>query len=119
MIEGIDHVQIAGPAGCENAARAFYVGLLGMREVDKPEALRSRGGAWFVCGSSQLHVGIEEDFRPAKKAHPAFRTADVASLFDRLTAAGHACTWDEMVPGTRRFYVDDPFGNRLEFLEAE
>jgi catechol 2,3-dioxygenase-like lactoylglutathione lyase family enzyme len=117
VIIGFDHVQIAGPAGCEGAMREFYSGLLGMTEVEKPEVLKPRGGVWFVCGSGQLHVGIEAEFTPAKKAHPAFRVSDVAALFDRLTGAGFPCAWDEMVPGVRRFYGHDPVGNRLEFLQ--
>ncbi|HXH60330.1 MAG TPA: VOC family protein [Fimbriimonadaceae bacterium] len=117
MIKGIDHVQIAGPPGCEAKMREFYGGLLGMIEVEKPELLKPRGGAWFECGTGSLHIGIEQDFVPAKKAHPAFRVADVGALYETLTASGRSCSWDEMIPGVRRFYVHDPVGNRLEFLQ--
>jgi catechol 2,3-dioxygenase-like lactoylglutathione lyase family enzyme len=104
----IDHVQVAAPPGCEEAARAFYGGLLGLREVEKPPALRARGGVWF----EQLHVGVEEDFRPARKAHPAFVVGDLDSLAARIGEV----QWDDELPGVRRFYATDPFGNRLEFI---
>jgi catechol 2,3-dioxygenase-like lactoylglutathione lyase family enzyme len=116
MIRGIDHVQLAAPRGCEITARAFYGGLLGVQEIEKPEALKARGGAWFAAGAVQLHIGIEEPFNPAKKAHPALVVEDLDTLSQQLTAAGHKCTWDDAIPGTRRFYCDDPFGNRLEFV---
>jgi catechol 2,3-dioxygenase-like lactoylglutathione lyase family enzyme len=106
----IDHVQVAAPPGCEEEARAFYAGLLGLREVDKPASLQARGGIWF----EQLHVGVEEGFRPARKAHPAFVVDDLDALAARLGDV----QWDDAVPGVRRFYASDPFGNRLEFLEA-
>ena len=114
----IDHVQLAMPVGGEDAARAFYVGALGLVEVPKPPALAARGGAWFESqpAAVALHLGAEADFRPAKKAHPALRIADLDALAERLTAAGVAVRWDEELPGHRRFYADDPFGNRLEFL---
>ena len=109
----LDHVQVAAPPGCEDAARAFYGDLLGLVEVEKPEPLRGRGGVWF----EQLHVGVEEDFRPARKAHPALRVHDIDSLASRLTAAGKRVDWDEALPAIRRFYTSDPWGNRLELLE--
>ena len=108
----LDHVQVAAPPGCEEAARAFYGGLLGLAEVEKPEALRSRGGVWF----EQLHVGVEEDFSPARKAHPALRVDDLDALAERLAAAGARVQWDESLPGVRRFYTADPWGNRIELL---
>jgi GNAT superfamily N-acetyltransferase len=114
MIAGVDHVQIAAPPGAEPAARAFYGELLGLSELPKPERLRPRGGAWFAVGDEQLHVGIEQPFAPARKAHPALvvtRAADLRALADRLGAAGHEVSWDGP-----RFYVADPFGNRLELL---
>jgi ribosomal protein S18 acetylase RimI-like enzyme len=114
MIAGVDHVQVAAPPGSEDAARAFYGELLGLPELDKPERLRARGGAWFAVGDQQLHVGIEEDFAPARKAHPALavpRAADLDALAERLAAAGHAVDRDGP-----RIYVADPFGNRLELL---
>jgi catechol 2,3-dioxygenase-like lactoylglutathione lyase family enzyme len=107
----IDHVQVAAPPGCEADARAFYGGVLGLREVEKPESLRGRGGVWF----EQLHVGVEEDFRPARKAHPAFRVDDLDALAARIGDV----TWDDALPGVRRFYASDPFGNRLEFIQSD
>jgi len=112
----IDHVQIAAPEGCESAAREFYGGILGLRELEKPPLLRARGGCWFECGDRQLHIGVEKDFRPAKKAHPAFGVADFDALRDLLAKRGPILN-DETIPGTRRFYADDPWGNRLEFVE--
>ncbi|HTW24315.1 MAG TPA: VOC family protein [Candidatus Baltobacteraceae bacterium] len=112
----IDHIQIAAPAGCEDVAREFYGGILGMTEIEKPEALRPRGGCWFQCGDRQLHIGVEANFRPAKKAHPAFAVADFDALRETLAARGPVLN-DESIPGTRRFYADDPWGNRLEFVE--
>jgi catechol 2,3-dioxygenase-like lactoylglutathione lyase family enzyme len=118
---GVDHVQLAGPKECEPEARAFYGGLLGLEEVMKPPALAARGGCWFQCGAQQTHIGVESDFRAAKKAHPALRLADRASfnaLLARLTAHEVAIKPDdEAVPGVEaRFFVADPWGNRLEFL---
>jgi catechol 2,3-dioxygenase-like lactoylglutathione lyase family enzyme len=115
-----DHFQLAAPPGCEEAARAFFGDLLGLAEIAKPEPLRERGGCWFALGAHQLHIGVEDDFRPARKAHPAIRLdpADLDALAERLTAAGHPVTWDTSLPGERRFYVSDPWGNRLEFLTA-
>jgi predicted enzyme related to lactoylglutathione lyase len=115
---GLDHVQIAAPAGSEDNARRFYGELLGMAELPKPDALRARGGVWFACGDRQLHVGIAEPFAPATKAHPAlmFNAADLARLADRLTAAGCDVRWDDAIPGTRRFYTADPWGNRIEVV---
>ena len=109
----LDHVQLAAPPGCEEAARAFYGELLGLEEVEKPESLRGRGGVWF----QQLHIGVEEDFRPARKAHPALRVQDIDSIASRLTAAGKRVDWDGALPGIRRFYTSDPWGNRVELLE--
>jgi len=108
----LDHVQVAAPPGCEAAAREFYGELLGLEEVEKPEALRGRGGVWF----QQLHVGVEEDFRPARKAHPALRVQDIDAIASRLRAAGKRVEWDEALPGIRRFYTSDPWGNRVELL---
>jgi catechol 2,3-dioxygenase-like lactoylglutathione lyase family enzyme len=115
---GLDHVQIAAPPGCEAGARRFYGDVLGLQEVAKPEALRARGGVWFAVGEQQLHVGVEEPFAAARKAHPALRTdpAELDVLAARLDAAGAPVTWDETIPGVRRFYTADPWGNRLEIL---
>ena len=114
----LHHVQVSGPAGCEEDMRAFYTGVLGMVEVAKPEALRARGGAWFRAGSAELHVGIEEGFAPARKAHPGIAVADVAQLAEDVAAAGSPVTWDENIAGLRRFHTTDPVGNRLEFQQA-
>jgi catechol 2,3-dioxygenase-like lactoylglutathione lyase family enzyme len=113
----IDHIQIAAPKGCEPAAREFFGHLLGLEEIEKPEKLRSRGGCWFKIGTRQLHIGVENDFRPATKAHPAFAVEEIEALFRDLSGAGVRCQWDEAVNGIRRFYAQDPWGNRLEFTE--
>jgi catechol 2,3-dioxygenase-like lactoylglutathione lyase family enzyme len=114
---GLDHFQIAAPEGCEPVAREFYAVILGMPEIEKPAPLRSRGGCWFQCGRQQLHIGVERDFRPAKKAHPAFVASDLEELRQALLARGIKVTDDASRPGTRRFFAEDPWGNRLEFLE--
>lgn len=113
---GLHHVQLAMPAGEEARARAFYGGTLGMSEVAKPPELAARGGAWFRGGDLELHLGVEEPFRPARKAHPGILTDDLAVVAVALVAAGHEPEHDDAFPGFRRFYVDDCFGNRLEFL---
>jgi catechol 2,3-dioxygenase-like lactoylglutathione lyase family enzyme len=115
----LDHLQIAAPHGCEAAAREFYGSLLGLREIEKPEPLRSRGGCWFQCGYLQLHIGVETDFRPARKAHPAFVVHDLDALRRALLARGINMTDDNSLPGVRRFHTEDPWGNRLEFLESD
>jgi catechol 2,3-dioxygenase-like lactoylglutathione lyase family enzyme len=117
QITDLDHVQIAAPKGCEKEARRFFGTLLGLPEIEKPEPLRSRGGCWFQVGSRQLHIGVEEPFRPSLKAHPAFAVARIDSLFATLQAAGVQCAWDTVLSKPRRFYADDPWGNRLEFTE--
>ena len=117
MIEGIDHVQLAAPAGCEENARRFFGELLGLEEIEKPEPLRGRGGVWFRVGAQQLHVGVEAGFAPARKAHPAFAVGGYDALRARLRSAGVEITDDDSVPGLRRCYVDDPWGNRLELVE--
>jgi catechol 2,3-dioxygenase-like lactoylglutathione lyase family enzyme len=117
-ILGIDHVQVAAPAGCEEEARAFYGDLLGLEELPKPEPLRARGGCWFRAGAQELHVGVEEPFAPARKAHPGLVVADLDALVDRLRAAGLGPLPDDTIPGVQRFHVADPFGNRLELRQA-
>jgi catechol 2,3-dioxygenase-like lactoylglutathione lyase family enzyme len=117
-VTGIDHVQIAAPPGCEAAARGFYGELLGLEELPKPEPLVSRGGCWFRAGAQELHVGVEEPFAPARKAHPGFVVDDLEALRGRLAAEGVAVRDDRDLPGAVRFYADDPFGNRLEFRQA-
>jgi catechol 2,3-dioxygenase-like lactoylglutathione lyase family enzyme len=116
----LDHVQIAAPPDCEAEARRFFGDLLGLPEIKKPEPLRQRGGAWFAVGAHQLHVGVETEFVPAGKAHPAFSLspADLDLLASRLEDSGFDVTWDSSLPDQRRFYCRDPWGNRLEFLAA-
>jgi catechol 2,3-dioxygenase-like lactoylglutathione lyase family enzyme len=116
----IDHVQISCPPGSEDACRAFYAGVLGLPEVEKPPALAVRGGCWFrgtgELAGTELHLGVEADFRPARKAHPGMVRPDLDALADRLAAAGYPVTWSDDIPGRRRFHSADPHGNRLEFL---
>lgn len=114
----LDHIQIAAPEGCESAAREFYGALLGLPEIEKPEPLRARGGCWFQCGAQQLRIGVEREFRPAKKAHPAFVAGDLEELRQTLLAAGVRVIDDHSLPNTRRFFAQDPWGNRLEFVGA-
>lgn len=106
------------PAGREAAARAFYGTALGLREIRKPAPLAARGGVWYAVGDQELHLGVAEDFSPAKKAHPAFRAPDVAAVAERLREAGFAVRWDSALPDRPRFFTDDPFGNRVEILQA-
>jgi catechol 2,3-dioxygenase-like lactoylglutathione lyase family enzyme len=115
-LQRIDHVQVAGPPGCEPAARAFYGELLGLREIPKPALLAQRGGVWFELGSHELHVGVDPEFRPARKAHPAFTATHIDELAGRLAAAGALVDWNDDIRGVRRFYTADPFGNRLEIV---
>jgi catechol 2,3-dioxygenase-like lactoylglutathione lyase family enzyme len=112
----IDHVQLAMPAGEEEKARAFYRDLLGMAEIPKPPELARRGGCWFQSGGVQLHLGVEADFRAAKKAHPALRCRDYRALTARLRQAGFEVKEDENISGVRRGHVFDPFGNRIELI---
>jgi catechol 2,3-dioxygenase-like lactoylglutathione lyase family enzyme len=117
--EGIDHVQLAAPRGSESEGRRFFGELLGLLELPKPAPLAARGGLWFQCGAQQIHIGGELDFRPAKKAHPALRLRDEASLHalrERLSEAGVATRTDQEIEGIARFFADDPWGNRLEFV---
>lgn len=117
-ILAIDHVQLAMPPGEEAQARAFYVGVLGLSETPKPPTLAARGGVWFGNGAVHLHLGVESDFRPARKAHPALLVDDLATLEAACRAAGFPTQRDHELPGYERFYVADPFGNRLEFLQV-
>ena len=116
-VEGLDHVQLAMPRGGEPVAREFYAGLLGIGEVAKPPHLASRGGCWFEQGPLKVHLGIDADFRPSRKAHPAFLVTDLATLAARLADAGHVVSDDQPLTGFERRYVDDPFGNRIELME--
>ena len=118
-ILAIDHVQLAMPSGGEAQARVFYAGVLGLSEIPKPATLAGRGGAWFGNEDVQLHLGVEADFRPARKAHPALLVDDLVALEAACRAAGFAPQRDQELPGYDRFYVADPFGNRLEFLQPQ
>lgn len=117
-VVGIDHVQLAFPPGGEPAARAFYGDVLGLVEVDKPAVMRARGGMWFQAGPVQLHLGVEPDMRPSVKAHPALVVTELDGWVARLAAAG--CRWQpsDELPGVRRGHTWDPFGNRIELIEA-
>ena len=116
-VTGLDHVQLAMPTGREAEARAFYEGLLGLREVPKPPPLAKRGGCWFERGSAKVHLGVEAEFLPARKAHPAFLVDDLAALAESLTRAGCALRTDEPLEGYDRVFVHDPFGNRIELMQ--
>lgn len=116
-VEALNHVQLAMPAGEEAAARHFYEGILGIPEVEKPRHLARRGGCWFERGSLKVHLGVDADFRPAKKAHPAFTVKNLASLIQRLKNEGFEIVEDEPLAGYDRCYIADPFGNRIELME--
>ena len=116
-ILAIDHVQLAMPAGREDDARAFYQDMLGIREVAKPSHLAARGGCWFERGSLKVHLGVEQDFTPARKAHPAFIVDDLRTLSAKLEHGGYRVVADQPLEGYDRLYVDDPFGNRIELME--
>lgn len=118
-IVGLDHVQVAAPVGSEAAARAFFGDLLGLPEIPVPEGLRARKAVWFAAGTQELHIGIDPQFTAAAKAHPAFAVpADqLDQLAAELSAAGHDVRWDDAIPEVRRFYTDDPFGNRVELVQ--
>lgn len=117
-IVGLHHVQLAMPPGREEDATAFYEGLLGIPKVDKPPNLEARGGCWFESDSTRVHLGVEKDFSPARKAHPALLVVDLDSIRRRLEGAGVVVVDDEPLPGFDRFYAYDPFGNRLELLSV-
>jgi len=117
-ITAIDHVQLAMPAGGEEVATAFYQGLFGLERRPKPERLAVRGGCWFSNGSVEVHLGVEGDFRPAAKAHPALVVEDLDGLVTALGSAGYPTRFDTEIPSVRRCYVDDPFGNRIELIDA-
>jgi catechol 2,3-dioxygenase-like lactoylglutathione lyase family enzyme len=114
----LDHVQVAIPEGAEGEARTFYCALLGFSELEKPEALRAGGGLWLKAGSAELHLGVEIPFRPAAKAHPCFVVADLDAVDAVLLSHGYIVRPDERIQDRRRFFTDDPFGNRLEFVQA-
>jgi len=117
FIKRIDHIQLAAPIGSEEKARFFYQDILLLQEVEKPEELKKNGGVWFSNGEVHIHIGVEEPFTPAKKAHPAFEVNNVEGFASHLQRKGVAIQEDDRLPGANRFYVSDPFGNRLEFLQ--
>lgn len=116
---GLDHIQLAAPPHSEKAARQFYGDLLGLHEIEKPEALKSRGGCWFKCGAQEVHIGIQSDFSPAKKAHPGFTVNALEPLKLSLQKAGYPISLEPPIHGRSRFFTTDPFGNRIEFLAFE
>lgn len=117
MITALHHVQLAMPRGGEDEARAFYVGILGFTEVPKPSNLVTRGGLWLTSGTADVHLGVEDDFRPAKKAHPALLVDNLDEIRRVCESVGNMLTIDEPLEGYDRAYVADPFGNRIELLE--
>ncbi|MES2905589.1 MAG: glyoxalase [Pseudomonadota bacterium] len=117
MLQAIDHVQIAMPVGGEDVARSYYDKLLGLGEVPKPPKLAVRGGCWFESGSIRLHLGVEKDFRAAKKAHVAINVRGGQDLRRKLTTAGFMVKDDDEIDGVVRFFSEDPFGNKIEFIE--
>ena len=116
-VQRLDHVQLAMPPGGEDRAREFYHGLLGIPEIPKPADMAQRGGCWFERGELKVHLGVEQEFRPARKAHPGFIVSDLPALVTRCRAAGYALTENQSLPGYARVFVHDPFGNRIELME--
>lgn len=115
----LHHVQLAIPPGGEDQCVAFWGGILGMTDVEKPPELATRGGCWFRGGGLEVHLGVQPDFAPAHKAHPGVLVENLRHLASALERAGVEVSWDGEFPGHDRFYAPDPFGNRLEFLEAQ
>ncbi|MFD6275612.1 glyoxalase [Streptomyces sp. NPDC060209] len=115
--DGLHHVQLAIPPGAEALCREFWRDILGMTELEKPSELAARGGCWFRGGGLEIHLGVEDDFRPSSKAHPGILVSSLDVLAERLDDNGVSVTWDDAFPGYNRFYVLDKLGNRLEFLE--
>ena len=118
-VVALDHVLLAIPAGSEDLCRSFYTDLLGFAEIEKPAGLAARAGAWFTAGGAEVHIGVDPDFRPAKKAHPALRVADLDGLAARLAGAGRPVRWDDAIAGRRRCFTEDPVGNRIEIIAAD
>ena len=118
-VRAIDHVQLALPPGGESLARHFYEGALGIPEAPKPSHLAARGGCWFESGQLKIHLGVDTDFRPARKAHPALLVEDLSDLILHLRHLGIDVRDDEPLDGFQRVYVDDPFGNRIELMEPD
>jgi len=116
-VVGIDHVQLAMPAGQEETARQFYAGLLGLTEVAKPSHLVARGGAWFENADVRIHLGVDPEFRPAKKAHPGLLVSDLKALLEIIRSAGHHVSDGDLREAYEHAYVADPFGNRIELIE--
>ena len=114
-VVGLHHVQLACPAGSEDALRAFYGEVVGLPELAKPPALAARGGVWFAVGPQELHCGVEEAFIPARKAHPALAVDDIVAVAEAVAGRGGEVRWDDDIPGVRRFHTLDPVGNRVEF----
>lgn len=117
IFKAIDHIQLAAPKGSEETARNFFMNILGFTEVEKPEGLKKRGGVWFQCKKIKIHIGIEEPFSPARKAHPAFEIENIEELKKHLIKNGVDIIEDIKLPGANRCYISDPFGNRIELLE--
>jgi catechol 2,3-dioxygenase-like lactoylglutathione lyase family enzyme len=115
--KGIDHIQLAAPENCEHEARRFYVEMIGLKEIPKPENLRGRGGCWFQFGPQEIHVGVQKDFVPATKAHPGLLVEGLEEFRNSLVMKGIQIKEDAPINGRSRFFVSDPFGNRIEFLE--
>ena len=118
MLKSIHHIQLAMPEGREDEARAFYAGVLGLAEVEKPDNLKARGGCWFAACDVRVHLGVEQDFRPARKAHPAFVVDDLAAVAAAVERAGYEVKADAPLEGVLRTYVYDPFGNRIELMQV-
>jgi catechol 2,3-dioxygenase-like lactoylglutathione lyase family enzyme len=118
-LQRLDHVQLAMPPGGEDRAREFYQGVLGIAEVPKPADMARRGGCWFECGELKVHLGVEQEFRPARKAHPAFIVSDLLALVAQLRSAGSPLIEDRSLAECHRFFVEDPFGNRIELMEPK
>lgn len=117
-VRGLHHVQICCPTGAEDELRAFYGGVVGLPEIPKPPALAARGGVWFQVGAQELHCGVEQPFAPAAKAHPALAVTDVRAMAETVERAGGRVSWDQNIPGVRRFHTLDPVGNRVEFQQV-
>lgn len=114
---GIDHVQLAMPAGQEEQARAFYRDVLGLPETAKPADMAKRGGCWFESSLVKIHLGVDKDFRPATKAHPGLLVDDLQAIAARCRAQGHDTMLAPAIEGYRRIFLLDPFGNRIELLQ--
>lgn len=119
MTLSLDHIQLAIPEDGEAEARIFWLGLIGLTEIEKPPALQARGGLWLVLAGTELHLGVEPGFKPAAKAHPGFHSDNLDRLASKLQSANYPVNWDDSIKGRARFFTKDPFGNRLEFLQTK